>query len=766
MNTKKFSTILAIFLCAFAGILFSACDKTVITDIYVKEDSVVTTIEQNSVFSTDGIVVMAKYSDGKEKELNNSECVFSQIDTSIVGSQTLEISYEKFKTSITITIIEIEPSKSYTILGFNDPTFVSVYRKNKATENKYNKTGSTEQKGFTDLNNAYVVGDDNAFVYNPVLQVVTANAETQELLEFEADIKVYLFDNASNNYKLLAEEEKANYVTVNTLTHTFDFTTDAIGKKFKISVLPSNMTEDESALVSASEFEFKVVDGWNAYSAKDISLFDNVNSLNKWTEYKTANNIPLNTEINALILHNDISITDNDIPKLQFLGDDEVKESDADYNKAYGSLRDSYQHDLGLIYHRRLKSGETFNIEGNYFQLSAQNISLVAREMKNGTYPVVTEGEAITVHTALFGFHGTENSASKSKFNVNNISLFGNTKKTEMTEMSGGLIFMKAQNTDFTAYNNISQCWFISYFFEGNNDYSDNLISTLEKVNAFDAYNTLLYNWAGRNVKINNSVMIGAGGPVMICDHTENNKTTGEGGHITNVDVYNSILESYVAGSEGWFATYEGSGALAGQIKAFNHLFAEFNKTLTNATGEKINLIAVYKSGSVAGLSDSLIRGTYNVDGYKTGLSLTNEQKQLDFAYETGLAVQIKQNVWNQLKAGAIGKGLDEASAEAYANANVYAQTMAYLNSDDSTAQGYKSQLIAGVKQFASQGMFMQTDSGAVAFPGTDGDWFKVADVNFDGTPDATKMAESKDNIYVYLPNGMGVVLGMYDIEK
>ena len=111
-----------------------------------------------------------------------------------------------------------------------------------------------------------------------------------------------------------------------------------------------------------------------------------------------------------------------------------------------------------------------------------------------------------------------------------------------------------------------------------------------------------------------------------------------------------------------------------------------------------------------------------------------------------------------------MAQGADETAAEAYANANVYAQTMAYLNnSADEEAKGYKTQLIAGVKQFASHGMFMQTDSGAVAFPNSDGTWYKQASVNFDGTPDATKMSTTKENLYVYLPNGMAAVLGMFD---
>lgn len=761
MKTKKISIVFAIFLCAFFGVFFSACQEPTIQEIFVKEGSIVTTIEQDSAFSTNGIVIMAKLSNGKEQELNASDCTFSSIDTSLLGTQTLIISYNTFKTEITIKIIA--KAKGYTILGFNDPTFVSVYNRNKTTQNEYKKTGSQGQKGFTDLNNEYLVGDDNVFVYSPVMQIKDSNNNPSELSEYKADIEVYVFDNNTKEYKLLNETEKANYVSVDSTKHTFDFTEQAIGNKFKISVLPSDMNETEELIISASVFEFKVVDGWNAYTAKDISLFDNLNALDKWTEYKTANNIPLDIKINALILHNDISITDNDIPKAQFLGDDEVKPSDEDYDRAYGSLKDSYREDYGLIYNRYLESGETFTIEGNYFQLSAENISLIAREIVNGNYPVVKEGEAITVHTALFGFRGVENSANKAKYNVNNISLFGNTKKSETTALSGGLIFMKAQNADFNAYNNLSQCWFISYFFEGNNDYSDNISHVLEKVNCFDAYNTMIYNWANRDLSIKNSVMIGAGGPVMICDHTENNETTGEGGHITNVKVYNSVLESYVAGSEGWFATYEGSGALAGQIKAFSPMFAEFNKTLTNASGEKINLVAVYKSGSVEGLSNSFIRGTYKVDGHETGLSLTNDQKYLEFAYETGLAAEIKQNVWSQLKAGAIAQGADETAAEAYADANVYAQTMAYLNSNDTTAQGYKTQLIAGVKQFASQGMFMQTDSGAVAFPNSDGTWYKQASVNFDGTPNATKMSATKENLYIYLPNGMAAVLGMFD---
>ena len=718
----------------------------ILTSIAIKS-GVASTVYVGQTLDVSSLVLTLYYKSGTTRDIIEGYNV-TNISTDEEGDQTLVVEYQTLRTEKVIKVI-----KNYTIIGYNDPTFAIAYRTNSSIQNTFNTTGSKGVKGFTELNNEYVVGDDNAFVYQPIMQIKNLDNSTEELTEFKASIKVYLYSLETSAYVLL-EEDLETYVTVDYITHTFQFTATAVGKKFKIEVLPYSVSEAEQDKVSASVFEFRVIDGYNAYTAKDISLFDNANVNGKWTEYKTANNIALDVNISALILHNNISITDADIPAIHFLTEAEVSTSDSDYSRAVGSLKDSTKDDLGFIYKRVLASGETFTFEGNYFTLSAQDLSLIVRQEKSGVLTPVGEGEALTVHTALFGFFGSTTNQNLSNYLLNNISLFGNTKKTDTTELSGGVIFMKTGHTNLTVYNNLSQCWFISYFFENNSNYDLTAVYTLEKVNSFDAYNTMIYCWGTYNLNIINSVLIGAGGPIMICDHVDNNQTTGEGGYITNVKVSSSILESYVAGSEGWFATYTGSGALASQIKAFSPLFENMGKTLCDTSGSKINLVAVYKSGSAEGLTNSTIRGSYEIEGRTSKLDISSDSKLLEFGKATGLFDAVTYKVYKTAYDQAISAGADEAAAQ------VQAQT--YCASEDGV-QKINANTISAVKQFAEKGMFMQTDSGAVAFPGTEGDWYKDSTYNFDGTPDADLLAQTTNSIYIYLPNGMAAVLGIFD---
>ena len=601
----------------------------VLTSIVIKS-GVADTVYVGGTLDISGLVLTLNYRSGATLDITQGFNV-TNISTEQEGDQTLIVEYQTLQTEKVVKVI-----KNYTIIGYNDPTFVTTYKTNSTTQNTYTATGSTGIKGFTDLNNEYIVGDDNAFVYQPIMQVKNADNTTAELTEFKASIKVYIYNLENSSYEIL-EENVENYVQIDDTIHTFQFTASAVGKKFKIEVLPYSVSEAEKDKVEASVFEFRVIDGWNAYSAKDLSLIDNQNASGKWTEYKTANNIDLNAQINAIILHNNISITDADLPAVHFLTEAEVATTDADYPRAIGSLKDSTKQDLGYIYKRVLSSGQTFTIEGNYFTLSAQDISLIVRQEKSGVLTIVGEGEALTTHTSLFGFFGSSANAEMSSYVLNNLALFGNTKKTEEVALSGGVMFAKANETNFTAYNNLSQCWFISYMFEGATTYGDNVVNTLNKVNCFDSYNTIMYLWGARQVNIQDSILIGAGGPVMICDHVENNETTGAGGYISNVKVTNSKLESFVAGSEGWFATYEGSSALASQIKAFSPLFEAMGKTLCDATGSKINLVAVYKSGSAEGLTTSTIRGSFEIEGRNSKLDISSDSKLLEFGKATGL---------------------------------------------------------------------------------------------------------------------------------
>ena len=672
--------------------------KDVLESIEIK--GVQTVCYQGDDYDMSGLIVVLSFRSGAVSEVTSGYTVLQDISTNEIGVQTLEIEYQGKKATKQVTV-----NKTYTITGFNDPKFVTDYNSNKKLKNEFTSTDSTGTKGFEITNVSYKVGDDNEFIYSPILAVKTKDNENVRLTEYKAIINVYILDN--DEYTLL-DSNMDEYVTFNDTLHTFNFTDKAVGNKFQIKMLPYGMTDAEKAIVTERVFEFEVVDGWNAYSAKDISLIDNMNEKDKWTEYKTANNISLNQKISSIILHDNITLKDSDLPASQFLGSDEVKESDSDYNIAFGSLKDEHSSDYGFIYHRQIADGETFTIEGNYFRLSAEYISKIVREEVDGVRRITGEGEAITVHTSLFGFSGDVNSTVKGQGYIKNIHLIGNTQKSEDALMSGGVMAMKVRNTNFTFDNILSQRWFISFMVEGANDYSDGCSHIFKNVNAFDAYNTLLYSWGARNVQIIDSHFIGAGGPVMICDHVDNNKSTGEGGYITNVKVSNSVLESFVAGSEGWFATYEGASALAFSIKAMNALITPYGNTLCDKSNQKINLIAVYKSGSVQGLSTSVIRGSFEdtKETYDNGLDLSSE----------GIATT-KNQVINKL-----------------------------LEDD------IKHDQIASV---LANMAILQTFNGEVGVPGTSG-WYSDS-----LAPDQTKFAQADGYMNVYLFNGMAAVLGM-----
>ena len=52
----------------------------------------------------------------------------------------------------------------------------------------------------------------------------------------------------------------------------------------------------------------------------------------------------------------------------------------------------------------------------------------------------------MTTHTTLFAFDGDSDTTAVPNYVVNNLSLYGNTKKTENAALSGGVLMMKKCN--------------------------------------------------------------------------------------------------------------------------------------------------------------------------------------------------------------------------------------------------------------------------------------------------------------------------------
>ncbi len=691
------------------------------------DESNIYSVVQKGSLDFDSIEVYEEFKSGKMVRLyKDVDYEVTTLDTKTLGEKTITFTKKSNNNTNTIKkVVRIQVISGYTITSFTAPSFVTLYNSNKANQNTYDKTGSTGIKGFTETNKTYIVGSANPFVFAPIMLEKPADSEKSIIVtDYSIIAKVYIKN--GTDYSELTTN-LADYVSIDKTSKTFQFTELANGKEFKIEVTPENGSSD--FLVT---FEFKVINGYNVYNADDLSVVDNTNMGDKWNTLKSTNKISTDLNISAVILHNDISIRKENLPENHFYKEGDVvndialNKNDIDYDRALGSLKDSgsVKDPIGAIYTRTLKAGETFTMEGNYFKISIQDMPLIVR----GDGKVSeTLDKAITTHTTLFRFIPEKNqngdfAGAHTTTNINNVAFYGNSKKSEIPALSGGMMCMKADSTNLNLSNCLSQAWFISFMIEGNNDYADNIQAKFYKTNAYDAYNTLLYVWAGRNVVLEECKFIGAGGPVMIVDHVDNNENTGEGGYISNVTNKNSTLESWVAGTEGWFVTY-GATAVVGSLKAIDQILlatcksAELNayKSILDSTGNKLNLVAVYKSGDTEGMSTSIIRGSFK----KTTTTEEDAKSILDFSNES--IGQIKQNIMQQIIA----------------------------------------QYGANAPNILAQIVIMQTDSNAIGVPSDKG-WLYPDQTNTEtmGAFIQTLM-QTDEYASLYMFNGMGAILGV-----
>lgn len=695
-----------------------ACNKTdsKITEINIEENSVTLTVEQYSDFSYENIVVKAKYDDGSEKVLDN--VTFTQIDTQVVGPQTLTATYDKFTDDITITVTAFTGVRDYYIDAIKSPHFVSVFNTYSNTENTYTdqlkqvlNTGDTKA-GFINTNGGsyiYKVGDDNNFKFSPTISVSYFNEDKDpaDITNFPIHLDLYLYNTTSHEYEKVDNNLYLDSFDKN--NHTMDFNTAAIGKQFKIAVRPDfdliigtdNFSSDSPTVVDSVNntfkpitFEIEVIDAYNVYTAADLSVIDNCDarienkdsedkfdgtySVNgKWsTDNNTKNfyNKAVSDATNGIVLHDDINITQNDIPSVHFYSSTNTDGyNDTDLKPLLGKMiNDDNYTTLGIVYKRVIKDGQTFNFEGNYWTISVKDLPLVKDVTDAGT-----ADEAIVVCTTLFGFidENTEFRDFESNkqtavdigyfdnneetCNINNVSFYGNSNKSEQVNSAeAGLCCYKTENVNFNMTNCLSQKWYIAHFFEGSSLTGDGVTHKLTDCTSFDSFNCLLYAQGARNVVLENCIMIGAGGPVMICDEeTDNYDFNGDKKyettehsynyahnfnlasnptatlsevipHTTNVTTKDCILESWVVGTEAWFTQFK-AGSIVSSLQAKDDLIKTNGGTIcdTNKDGfSVINIIAVFKSSSVAGLSTVTIDGTFKDISENTNKELLYSQ--------------------------------------------------------------------------------------------------------------------------------------------
>lgn len=510
--------------------------------------------------------------------------------------------YAKWEKQVVENVIEV--------LDVERPKNFVNYQANKGE--KENKR--TE---FMDREQPYLVGDDNGWSVKPEVTFISVDPITEDWDITEVDVWEYVI----NVYVLVdTQYEKADekYIDlIDKVNAKVDFSVEAVNNQFKVEVYPAGLTEDQMLEVEdyTIAMEISVVDGYNAYTALDLAYIDNRDaSIDEeganWVKFKEEKGLDTTLAPSRVILHSDIEVTVNDLPKEFFYqeGDEDLKASDSDYARTLGSLRD-----YANLFAHNFVDGEEFTLSGNYFKLSMENIPVVMREGEE-----ITEEGTVISHAVFLKFIGSELGFA----NVENISILGNAPRVQNNIKGGGLISIQVEEgPSFKAYNNITTSNFIAYM----SDFSLQSF-IVEKTKAYDSFNSFIYNWGCDKMELIDCEMKDAGGPVIIQDHIKH-EADGTGGYKSYTKIVNCDLESYVNGSEGWFTLVKAS-ALISPIVGLDLLFNAAGKSIlsTNTTNnaQYFNVICVNKSGSSQSPTNTPVQGTFEIADYSFDYGATS----------------------------------------------------------------------------------------------------------------------------------------------
>lgn len=550
---------------------------------------------QDTIVNLSQVSVSATY-ENATLTINGNDLTFdpATLNTSELGEFEITISYLTESVVWPYTVVQYDE-----IDNIGAPEFVTIYQANIAEKSAANKRSE-----FKDRAQGYTVGDDNPFVFFPTIYAYDGNGDEMEVTAYHSASVVQ--EKSGEEWVTLSGAELDAVVAIDEFASTYDFTSEAIGHTYRLTVRPYG-EEYATHAKFATSFEFSVADGYNVYTQDDLTHFDNMNAA-RWDAYRASKGITQVSTLNGLFLHNDIEIERENIPNGFFYmeGDSDVFPTDADIARVYGSLRDSVD-----IYHRNILPGDDFVFNGNYFNIDYSALPLVVRESGR----IDAEAGKVVSHATLIKAGFTETGEDLADYTMKNLSIVGNANRTEVIEKSGGTIFTKLLSVDSHVYNMIITQCFTAILTESSGPHA-----IIEKTRGYDSFSSMLYSWGTDNLLIKDSEFIGAGGPIIITDHVSPN-ADGLGGNPPHTTVQNSVMESFVTGSENWFKLVYADAAIPGILGIGQGLLPVYGTNsitkMININGADIphfNLVGLIKDGAAASPTSSKISGSFTID--------------------------------------------------------------------------------------------------------------------------------------------------------
>ena len=686
-NNKVILSIFSVILFAFFGVFLVGCGDITIKSMTVNQGTLATYVLRGEQLDTSKTVAVVTYSDNTTKTVEAKDLTFGTIDTSTVGSQTLTITYtddEERTISINFAV--------NVVASENDVLSISRLESALLNEFNSNRTASGQYDSFMDKEQPLYVGDDNAFDFrisaagydidnNPVPNIT--NPKVNITVEIIGDNPLTADKEADDAKTVLTGTSLAHFVAINEDVNTLQFSQNAVGYNFYVTVEAAN--KDVAAEENATKFETEltVVDAFNVYTASDLMVYDNYYSY--YTQKRQELGLP--SSVNGVILQADISITKDDVRQEMFWTEDTPNYSTAITYSNYvrdnllGSPIDSSSDEQTGIYRRNIANGEIFNFIGNYFSVNLSQFPLMVVELDGSHEENYVNSETdpnnpevfinqnyMTSHTCVFYTWTAKDVDSETKVNWKNLNFIGNSAISNDPKYSGGILLMKNNAVDFYAYNTLMNNFYIGYFMlmgEVNNDYNGEYI--IDSCKGYNSYQCLFYAWGSEHFIIKDSEFKTSGGPAIIADHCnieENAAKPAETGNPSNIDIIASTIESVVTAQSPWFITY-GADAIMKDIPLIDKMldgsmglpatdrtiFAG-SETIDGQPYQKLNIIAVAKSGGSAEIAAVDIRGYIRIfnteDDYNKYYGLGDYEGNPDTSVINGL--DLGNNIYQSAK--------------------------------------------------------------------------------------------------------------------
>lgn len=521
-------------------------------------------------------------------------------------------------------IIGLRKQQTFTSFESEKENLDSSYSKEGFTQNGDVNKGTFFEYEDADADKAlYKVGDQGAFQFAPIAQ-----ARDKDNQEKSYPLTDYVFTlekrNNDGSYVAVSESEKADYVSYED-GGFYDFKPAAIGNVFRLNVRPNPNSAEfivPKTMVDfvQSSIELEVVEGYNAYSLAELSLFDNKQTF--WDTVRennfAINEDPLPTSITGgIVLHKDISVLSTLLPAEMTLDQDAVdvftanKNDFEDWCKAMGFVNEQYDpitgdstgfvpdtdagkdallnspFDYTTVFARRTPGDKSkFTVEGNFFRLDSSSMKQVAALNSHS----VTDKETLMKgyngdgsHAQLFGLNTdgdadkptTYNADQKSTVAINNIQITGNTLPNtsvlNINRNKGAYITIKSGRNNLEVQNAIVDHTFIGFMTEIHNkadltaktkDPQEYSSASFDRIKCYECYSDAFYMFGSKYNTVSNSWFGRCGGPVFLMDEP----SVGSVDVTASTNVYgpqilanNIYMNNPVSGKEPWFSSHPGS---------------------------------------------------------------------------------------------------------------------------------------------------------------------------------------------------------------